>query len=480
VPPFRVRSGWNKCDHSRPGERRFPRFREPQADCFSVGKQSRVRGRHNGKKNRIVSELHALFVIGFVAVSAPLLARLPAFARVPAVVLELLLGIVIGPSGFGWVTSQGAIGFLGEFGLIFLFFQAGFEFNPEKIGAAPLRLGAATWLAAFGLSCLFAGFLYAIGIMRGPLLVALVMPTTAFGILIPILRDSNVLDTNFGRHVLGAAVAGELGPLVLASIILAHQHHHLHETMLTMVFFSAAIGIILAARQMRSPRLWASIAWWMHDRSILPVRIALLILLALVSLANELGMELVLGAYTAGLVIAMLVEDTRAEVLENRLMSIGSGFFIPVFFITSGVEFDLPGLFTSPGSVARLVLFCAGFLLIRIIPLPLYKKALPESDLLPLALFSSTTLGLVIAITFLGVRTGDMRAENANALVGAAVVTVTVFPALALMLRAKGEGAEPQGAVAIAVHRAANFASAQYSRLIEFVAAKTSGKRDKM
>ena len=138
----------------------------------------------------------------------------------------------------------------------------------------------------------------------------------------------------------------------------------------------------------------------MHDRSILPVRIALLILLGLVSLANELGMELVLGAYTAGMVIAMLVRDTRAEILQNRLMSIGSGFFIPVFFITSGVEFDLPGLLTSPGSIARLILFCAGFLLIRTIPVRLYKGVLPENDLLPLALLSSTTLPLVVAVTY--------------------------------------------------------------------------------
>jgi Kef-type K+ transport system membrane component KefB len=310
-----------------------------------------------------MNEIHALFVIGIVAVFAPLLTRLPAFARMPAVVLELLLGILIGPSGLGWVTSQGAIGFLGEFGLIFLFFQAGFEFNPEEIGAVPLRLGAIAWLAAFGLSVLFASVLYAIGLLHAPLLIALVLPTTAFGMLLPILHESGNLGTNFGRYVLGLAVAGELGPLVLAAIVLAHQHHHLHETILTVVFFAVAIGAILAAQRMRSRALTGLIAGWMHDRSILPVRIALLILLGLVSLANELGMELVLGAYTAGMVIAMLVRDTRAEILQNRLMSIGSGFFIPVFFITSGVEFDLPGLLTSPGSIARLILFCAGFLL---------------------------------------------------------------------------------------------------------------------
>jgi Kef-type K+ transport system membrane component KefB len=403
-----------------------------------------------------MNEIHTLFIMGFVAVLAPLLTRLPAFVRTPAVVLELLLGILIGPSVLGLVTSQGAIGFLGEFGLIFLLFQAGFEFNPEQIGAGPLRLGVAAWLTAFCLSALFAGLLYAIGLLHAPLLVALVLPTTAFGMLLPILRESGDLGTLFGRHVLGLAVAGELGPLVLASIVLAHQHHHLHETILTIVFFAVAIGAIIAAKRLRSRDLTAVIAGWMHDRSILPVRIALLILLGLVSLANELGMELVLGAYTAGMVIAMLVRDTRAEILENRLMSIGSGFFIPLFFITSGVEFDLPGLLTSVGSVARLILFCGGFFLIRIIPARLYKAVLPETDLLPLALLSSTTLPLVVAVTFLGVRSGDMLPENAHALVGAGVITVTVFPILAFILRAKSEGAQPDGIVAITVHRAAD------------------------
>jgi Kef-type K+ transport system membrane component KefB len=425
-----------------------------------------------------MNEIYTLFIIGIAAVLAPLLARLLPFLRTPVVVLELILGILIGPSALGWVTSQGAIGFLGEFGLIFLFFQAGFEFNPEEIGAGPLRLGAAAWLAAFCLSWLFAGLLYMLGLLHAPLLIALVLPTTAFGMLLPILHESGDLGTPFGRHVLGLEVAGELGPLVLASIVLAHQHHHLHETILTLVFFAVAIGAIGAAQRLRSRHLTGVIAGWMHDSSILPVRIALLILLGLVSLANELGMELVLGAYTAGMVIAMLVRDTRAEVLENRLVSIGSGFFIPLFFITSGIEFDLPGLLTSAGSVARLIYFCAGFLLIRVVPVRLYKAVLPKKDLLPLARLSSTTLPLVVAVTFLGVRSGDMLPENAHALVGAAVITVTVFPIFAFFLRAKGEGVVPDGIVAVAVHRAADLAAAQYARLLGFVAQKASGKPD--
>ncbi|MGH6842201.1 MAG: cation:proton antiporter, partial [Methylocella sp.] len=163
--------------------------------------------------------------------------------------------------------------------------------------------------------------------------------------------------------------------------------------------------------------------------------------------------------------------------LQYRLASIGSGFLIPLFFIVSGVEFDLPALVASPASLARLVLFCAGILFIRVLPVVIYKHVLPERELLPLALYSATTLPLVVAVTYLGVRTGDMLPENAHALVGAAVISVAVFPNLANSLRPKSEGTLPDGAVAIAARRAGDFASAQLSRFIVFTSQKTWGKR---
>jgi Kef-type K+ transport system membrane component KefB len=139
---------------------------------------------------------HALFIIRFIAVLAPLLARLPALIRTPVVVLELVLGILIGPSGAGWVTSEGAIGFLGEFGLIFLFFQAGFEFNQGKIGTAPLRLGAVAWLVSLGLTSVFIGSLYIVGLVRAPVLVGLVLPTGAFDAGLRALRQSSEAASN--------------------------------------------------------------------------------------------------------------------------------------------------------------------------------------------------------------------------------------------------------------------------------------------
>jgi len=243
---------------------------------------------------------------------------------VPAVVLELVFGILIGPSGAGWVTSQGAIGLLGELGLIFLFCQAGFEFNPDKIGAVPLRLGALAWLGSLSLTSVFVGTLYMVGLVRAPLLVGIVLPTTAFAMLIPILRETGC-DSNFDRYVVGATAIGELDPLLLAPLVLAQAHQHLHQTLLSMVFLALAIGAISFARSLRSERLSRMIARWMGDSSVLPVRVSILILLAAVSLANELGMEMVLGAYTGGIMIAMF---TKVEILRYRLTSIGSGFFI--------------------------------------------------------------------------------------------------------------------------------------------------------
>ncbi|WP_156898239.1 cation:proton antiporter [Methylocapsa acidiphila] len=412
-----------------------------------------------------MSEIYSLFIISLVAALAPLLGRLPQLAQTPVVVIELVLGILIGPSVANWVASDSTIGFLGIVGLSFLFFQAGLDFDKEKIGAQALRLGAIAWLASFGLACIFVGLLYFVGLLRAPLLVALVLPTTAFGILIPILRQTGDLDSDFGRYLLGLAAAGELGPVMLASVALAHANHHLHQTLLSIGFLAIAVGAIFLARTLPADGLSRAIGRWMGDGSILPVRIAILILLGLVSLASELGMETVLGAYAAGVIVALLARGDATEALVGRLTSISSGFFIPMFFITSGVELDLIGLVTSPASLLRLALFTLALLFIRIVPIRLYRGGLPDRDLLPLALLSSTTLGLVVAVTYLGVRTGQMSTENASALVGAAVISVAVFPTLAISLRAQSDEARAAGFPALIARRAGDFAATQLIRL---------------
>ena len=414
-----------------------------------------------------MNEFGGIFAISCVAVLAPLLVRLPAFALMPVVGLELVLGVLIGPSVMGLVTNDNTIKFLAEFGLVFLFFQAGLESKRDEIGRAELRLGAFAWLASFALAVGLAGLLHLFGLVHSPLLVALILPTTAFGVLIPILRQSGELHSNFGRHVLGLAAIGELGPLLLASIALAAEKHHLHQTFLSISFFVVAIAAVILLLTLRSDGVSAKLARWLgQDDELLLLRISLLVLLGFVFLANSFGMETVVGAYAAGMAVAVFFSGCGGRALENRLTSIGSGFFIPLFFTASGVAFDLPSLVSSPTNIGRLLLFTLAFLLIRIPPLAIYKNALAKSDLPALALLSSTTLSLVVAITYLGGQTGQIRPEHASALVGAAIVTVTLFPMLANMVRAPSAETGPNAIVTAFANRIVAWSMGQVSNLL--------------
>ena len=193
---------------------------------------------------------------------------------------------------------------------------------------------------------------------------------------------------------------------------------------------------------------------------------SLLVLLGFVFLADSFGMEAVVGAYAAGMAVAVFFSGCGGRALESRLTSIGSGFFIPLFFTASGVAFDLPSLVSSPGNIGRLLLFTLAFLLIRIAPLGIYKNALAKSDLPALALLSSTTLSLVVAITYLGGQTGQIRPEHASALVGAAIVTVTLFPMLANMVRAPSAETGPNAIVAAFANRIVAWSMGQVSNLL--------------
>jgi Kef-type K+ transport system membrane component KefB len=422
----------------------------------------------------VPNEFQGVFLISCIAVLAPLLNRLPYLALVPVVAMELMLGVLIGPSGLGLAANDAAIEFIGKLGLVFLFFQAGFEFRLKDIGRDPLRLGFAAWLGSLAAAVIIVGLLYGVGIVRAPLLVAIILATTAFGVVLPILRDANELTTDFGRYVLGAAAIGELCPLLLASIALAGDKHHLHQTILSAIFMAFIVLILAALAAVRGDRLAEKFSFWLGDSDILPVRVALVMLLGFVSLAQTFGMETVVGAYAAGMAITLLVDGKRRAHLEDRLTAIGSGFFVPVFFAASGIELDLSSL-ANPTGIGRFLLFSVAFLIVRIAPLHLYRRVLPTRDLPALALLSSTTLPLVVAIAYLGARNGGMALENASALVAAAVMTVTVFPTFALVLRNASREGLPPGRLETLVDRFTLWSDGQADK----VAAVISRGRDR-
>lgn len=414
-------------------------------------------------------DFRALFFISLAAVLAPFLNRWPLLARTPIVAIELLLGVMIGPSFANLLSSDETITFLKELGLVFLFFQAGFEIKHYQIGRPELRLGAVAWLISFICALVFSSLLWASGLIGAPFLVAIILPTTAFGILIPVLKQSGDLESALGRFVLGSAAVGELAPLILASIALAHEKHHFHQALLSLMFLGIAAGSIYLLVKYRSETHIAQMAKWLGAGGVLPFRVAMFILLGFVSLADSFGMETVVGAYAAGMAIAMLAGAAGDETLEDRLGSIGSGFFVPLFFVVSGVTFNLPLLASSPSSIFQFFIFCLIFICIRLAPLCLYQRHLPQRDVLAQGLLSSTTLPLVVAITYLGAQSGQIRQETATALVGAAIMTVTAFPTFAFWLRSQPNESPTASFILKHTKRILNFFDPELSKLMRLI-----------
>jgi len=382
------------------------------------------------------ANLTTLFLVALIAVAAPLVSELPIRLRLPIVVLEIALGIVVGPHVLNWAEPTGVLAFLGTLGLGFLFFLAGLELDFDELRGSPLQLGVKSWIVSIIVALAVTIALRTTGFVSAPIMVATALATTAIGTLLPILRDSGELKTRFGKLVLGAGAVGELGPVLVVSVVLTREHTTWVQTLLLLAFAGVALAAAMAASQVRLRPIVRLLERTLHASSQLPVRICLLLMIGLVLLANEFGLDLILGAFAAGMVVRLASEGEKGEVLREKLEAIGYGFLVPLFFVTSGIKFNLASLLESTNAMARVPLYVGLFLLVRGAPsLLFYRKDLEKGEHLPFILYISTALPLVVAITDIGVATGRMRSENAAALVGAGIVSVLVFPLLALVLR---------------------------------------------
>jgi len=315
-----------------------------------------------------------------------------------------------------------------------LFFFAGYEIDFERIRGKALNLGLLGW----GLSLLIAygigGALAAAGVILSYLYTGSAMATTAIGTLIPILRDSNDVETKFGRYLLGAGAVGEFGPILLITLILS-TGHPLDEALILGGFIALAVLTGLVA--VRGTQMgWPLVERSLESSSQLAVRIAVVLVFGLVALATELGLDLLLGGFMAGLITRVALRGHEVEVFESKVTAVGYGLLIPFFFVTSGMGFDLDSLLGSTEAVAKLIMFVGLFLVVRGVPaLLLYRSVLDARERMALAFFCATELPLVVAITSLATESGHMKSSTAAGLVGAAIVSATIFPLIALKLR---------------------------------------------
>ena len=379
-----------------------------------------------------------LLLIAFVAMLAPLLAELPSAVRIPVVVLEIILGLLIGPHVFNFASPEGMVGTLGELGLAFLLFMVGLEIDFDKIRGRPLSLAIGGWFLTFFLAMVCMFIFNIIGLIETPIILAAVaLSTTALGILAPILRDRGELNTDFGTYIVATAAVGEFAPLVIISLLLIPTHDTFLHNLFIVTFVIFALVVASIALHMRSSPCIEKLAHTMQSSGQLPVRICILLQVLLVTLAAKFGLNIVLGAFTAGMVVGLAIKGNGGELLRDKLDAIGYGFLIPIFFIVAGMKFQVSALWSAPLAPIQVVLLSGLLVLIRVVPLFLYRQELTPDEQIPFVFYSATGLPLIVIISEIGVSSGLMPPDRASILVSAGMISVMLFPILAVKLRGK-------------------------------------------
>ena len=375
-------------------------------------------------------------IVATAAVAAITVTITPRRYAPPVVVVELIFGIIIGPQVLGIADSDDFIDFFSNLGLGMLFFFAGYEIDFERIKGAPLRLGGLGWLLSLVLAYGIGGILAAAGVVVSFLYTGSALATTAIGTLIPVLRDNGELRTPFGTYLLAAGAAGEFGPILLVTLILSTTHP-LHEAAILIAFIALALILGLASVRL-TWRGFSALERTLESSSQLAVRVAVLLVFGLLALASDLGLDILLGGFVAGMITRAALRGRELAAFESKLTAVGFGFLIPFFFIESGINFDLDAL-ASTSALLKMGLFFALFVVVRGAPaMLLYRRELDRRDRAALAIFSATELPLVVAITTIAIDRGDMRSSTAASLIAAAILSTTIYPLVGLRLR-RGE-----------------------------------------
>jgi Kef-type K+ transport system membrane component KefB len=384
----------------------------------------------------------SLFVIALAVAIAPLCSEALGRWRIPSVLFELLLGVLIGPEVLAWATTGPFVNGLDALGLSFLFFMAGYEIDFSRLAGAPLKLGILGWLTSLVLGLGVGLVLLLTDFAISSLLVGLALTTTAIGTLLPMLRDRHMLDSPFGKYLVAAGSAGEFGPVVAVTVLLGAARPAA-EMLLLLAFVALAVGVAFVAARPQPPRVVETLQRHLGTSTQLPVRIVLLLITGLVLVASSLSLEVLLGAFAAGLIVRVAFTEDQADAMQPRLESIGFGFLIPVFFVVSGMQFQVRALLSDLSTVERLLVFVGLFLVVRGLPaLFVYARTLAWRQRAAIGVLQSTALPLLVVITRVGLATHHMRPTNATALVGAGMVSVLVFPLAGFALAGRGaEGA---------------------------------------
>ncbi len=392
---------------------------------------------------------NGVLIIALVAVAVPALLAVVPRLPVPGAVLEVLAGILIGPSVLGWVHVDAPIQVLSDLGLGVLLFLAGLEIDVTGLRGPLARLAGWSFCGSglLGLAC---GCVLGLAFGAGqPLFLAVVLLSTSAGLLLPLLKDAGQERTPFGQLVMTAAALAEVATILMLSLLFSATSRTPSERLASLAMFLALLAVIgLALGRVRSLTAIDRLLDRLEDRSAqLRTRAALTLALAFAVLADRFGFASILGAFAAGLLVRTVDLTGRAPhpQFQTKLEGIGFGFVIPVFFIATGVQFDARALIRDTSSLAEVPLFLFALLMVRAFPALAYARRFGGRRAGVAGLMQATSLTFVIVATQIGMASGQITRAVGAALLAAGLLSAALFPAIALkMLEAEPSDARAQ------------------------------------
>ena len=383
-----------------------------------------------------------LLAVMLVALGAPLLLGFVPSLRMPAVVLEIVAGVVFGPSVLGWVEVDLVVEVLALLGLAFLLFLAGLEIDVHRLRGRLLRLAVLGYLLTLVIGSGFGFGFDLLGWVDDPLLIAVTVSATSLGLVVPVLKDAGQIGGELGQTTIAASSVADFAAVLLLSLLFSASEGSTGGRVVLLLMFGLLVAVsgVVVALAGRSMRLGEVLQRLQDTTAEIRVRGAAVLLVGFVVLAERFGLESILGAFLAGAVIGLLDRDaTSHPQFRVKLDAIGYGFLIPVFFVTSGLRLDVNALVESPSALVRVPLFVVALLCARGLPALLYTSSLGLRAAVTAGLLQATSLPFIVTATQIGLLVGLMDPSTATGLVCAGLVSVLVFPSVALGRLRRGD-----------------------------------------
>lgn len=396
-----------------------------------------------------MSALGALFLILLGCVLSAAVTHFVPHRLLPEVIVLLAYGVLIGPHGLGFVEPADDLHLLLEIGMAFLFLMAGYEVDQKDLISTLGKNATITWVISLVLAAAviaWRGRLSVFSIEGAATIIA--MTATALGTILPILKDRGILGTPQGRFIMTQGAVGEVGPIVLIALVLSFNSA-VWSFLFVILFALATVTIMVLRKQVvdAGTRLVEMVHFEAQTTAQITVRLAALLLVALVALADGLGIDLVLGAFAAGFIVRQTVPNGREE-FDEKLDGLAYGFFIPIFFVMSGMAID-PSVVIDDFSGWLLFLV----LLVGVRGLPIFAASFfPVTDdlhqklslreRLSAACYSTTNLPIIVAVTQLAQAHKAMSPETGSTLVFAGAASVLVMPLAAFLIGGQAQASE--------------------------------------